>query len=219
VTQAIQWATPKRVDIICMSWTIELIPNHNDKEIEDLKKAVDEAYRNNIIMLCSASDQDSASPASCYPGSTRKCIKIGAATESGDRWSLVNEQDVDFIFPGENVPVKPNNDSPAKPYNGSSVATAIAAGSAGLLLYLDKLDSNINSDSKSTNDFQEDEAMRQAFGTMCLSNTKCPRFGDYFGKFSEIEFNTDLEGFSQKLGETVDHIKVSNLVVCLGYLD
>lgn len=121
-----------------MSWTIETNSGQNDKGIKDLGAAITDAYAEKIIMLCSASDQGSGSKLS-YPGATKKCIRIGAATEGGNRCSWVHKDEVDFIFLGENVAMKIGHDTPTKLHNGSWVATAIAAGSAGLLLYLNRL--------------------------------------------------------------------------------
>ncbi|GAW26496.1 putative peptidase S8 subtilisin kexin [Rosellinia necatrix] len=136
--KAIDWAVKKKVDVICMSWTIEPNDGQNDAGIEQLRAAISKAESNGITMLCSASDQGSDAKAS-LPTSTQKCIRVGAGTENGDKCSWVHGDDYDYCFPGENVPLKTGRDGLVKMYSGSSVATAIAAGSVGLLLYLDKL--------------------------------------------------------------------------------
>ncbi|KAI1181216.1 hypothetical protein F4777DRAFT_526353 [Nemania sp. FL0916] len=57
------------------------------------------------MVVCSASDHGSDAKAS-LPGSTRKCIRIGASTEDGDKCSWVHDDDYDYCFPGENVPLE-----------------------------------------------------------------------------------------------------------------
>jgi hypothetical protein len=72
-------------------------------------------------------------------GREKNLFKIGAATEDGTVWKWVGElSDVDFIFPGHNVVKERYTEAPlesCKTLTGSSVATAIAAGLAALVLY------------------------------------------------------------------------------------
>ena len=92
-------------------------------------------------MFCAANDQGIARnrsfPAAC--GGTKHLFKIGAAEASGAVWKWVGDpSDVDFIFPGHNVVKERPNDAPlgkCRTLTGSSVATALAAGLAALVLY------------------------------------------------------------------------------------
>ena len=146
-------------------------------------------------------------------GRLKQCIRIGAATESGDRCSRVHKDDVDFVFTGENVPLKTGNDSPAKLHDGSSVVTAIAAGSAGLLLYLNKLTAKGNGQNSSWIDLREHDMMMKAFTTMSrVTNNNCPRFSHYFNnKFTELAFKMNPDKFYDTLRRIMDKIKVSKL--------
>jgi len=130
--RAVKWAVDCNVDIISMSWTI-------DSTTEDPNKAIAAAENQNILMFCSASDHGSTSSDNCYPASSKKCIRIGAATVFGDKCSWVPDQ-YDFLLPGKNIPFKWEcQDGVSSWYeSGSSLATALAAGLAGLLLYCDR---------------------------------------------------------------------------------
>lgn len=124
-----------------MSWTIET--KHADRQdMRSLKKAIDLAEEENIVMFCSASDQGSSSSEDCYPGKWNKCIKIGAATGTGERCAWVPSDAsrlIDFLLPGENIAFSTANDKPPTFESGSSVATALASGLGALLLYCDRL--------------------------------------------------------------------------------
>lgn len=131
--QAVRWATDCGVDIICMSWTIEDFKG--GREFPDLKKAIDHAHKNRIIMFCSASDQGRNSAVACYPGAyPGACIRIGSCSASDVPSVWVNLKQVDFLLPGENIVVR-NSDSTSESQTGSSFATAVAAGLGGLILY------------------------------------------------------------------------------------
>jgi subtilisin family serine protease len=129
----------KGVHIISMSWTIERTDT-NEKGIAELEKAIELAASEGILMFCAATDQgayiDNSYPAA---SSTKKLFKIGAAEASGTaiKW-LGDPRAVDFIFPGHNVVKERPGDVPIDKHTsltGSSVATALAAGLAAVILY------------------------------------------------------------------------------------
>lgn len=110
-----------------MSWTID----DNIKNIEaqyKLRAALTNADNDGrgVTMISSASDQGDNSTKT-WPGVSGKCIRIGASTPTGDRSSYVHPKDIDFLFPGEGVPHDAYDDFLPKTYEGSSIATAIAA--------------------------------------------------------------------------------------------
>lgn len=117
-----------------MSWTIE-DPN-GDRQFPALNRAINEAYRNRIIMFCSASDQGGSSMVRCYPGAFKgnKSIRIGSCSASDVPSVWVNPKQVDFVLPGENIIIR-NSDGTSESQTGSSFATAVAAGLGGLMLY------------------------------------------------------------------------------------
>ena len=121
-----------------MSWTIEETAD-NEVHIEKLKEAVEKAAKKPILMFCAASDGGAISDKS-FPGKGPRdsVFKIGAATEDGKAWKWVgDESNIDFIFPGHEVVQERYKEALLQNSNlltGSSVATAIAAGLAALVL-------------------------------------------------------------------------------------
>ena len=136
--QALQYAVERGADIISMSWTIERT-DENKSDILALEQAVQDAAKKRILMFCAASDGGAVSDRS-FPASSVKGVlfKIGAATEEGSKWKWVGDAtNIDFIFPGHKVVKERYTEAPIQSCNlltGSSVATAIAAGLAALIL-------------------------------------------------------------------------------------
>jgi hypothetical protein len=95
-------------------------------------------------VYCAATDQGAYKDRS-YPAATgtKRIFKIGAAEASGSAMKFVGDQTaIDFIFPGHQVTLEragmpAPGAKPARitPLTGSSVATALAAGLAALMLY------------------------------------------------------------------------------------
>ncbi|EXA41585.1 hypothetical protein NW756_010087 [Fusarium oxysporum] len=131
--KAIRAAIVQGVQIISMSWTID--PPKDDRERQDLENAVVEAANANILMFCSARDKG-AHNAPTYPSNaTGKIFTIGAANSSGASVDYVgNASELSYTFPGDKVEVDSGR-TPPEIVDGSSVATALAAGLAALILY------------------------------------------------------------------------------------
>ncbi|PNP51064.1 hypothetical protein THARTR1_08292 [Trichoderma harzianum] len=141
--EAIEWAVACKVDIISMSWTIEGRTEafQESKDLDSLKTAISTAETNQILMFCAASDQGSNATENCYPSKWGKCIKIGAATALGDKCTWVPSGQFEYLLPGKDIPFKlrvPDGFSTVQE-SGSSLATALASGLAGLLLCCDRL--------------------------------------------------------------------------------
>ncbi|GAB1316999.1 hypothetical protein MFIFM68171_07209 [Madurella fahalii] len=133
--RAIAAAVKKKVHIISMSWTID--PPEDEGVKAELEKAILDADKANILMFCSAADQG-AKQTDTYPSkATQRIFTIGAAGPSGETNAWVGNPDkVHFTFPGDRVEILDGAVvGPAKEVSGSSVATALAAGFAALVLY------------------------------------------------------------------------------------
>jgi hypothetical protein len=200
--QAVRAAIYKQVHIISMSWTIERTPR-NAADIQELELAIEAAAKAGILMFCAANDQgiarDQSFPAAC--GGTKHIFKVGAAKASGTMWKWVGDaSDVDFIFPGHNVVKERPNDAPldkCRTLTGSSVATALAAGLAALVLYCVQLGAlntqalnqqqGQGGNAATMEDFQAikgHERMKEAFlaiGTSPASGNKYIEVWDVFG--------------------------------------
>jgi hypothetical protein len=125
-----------------MSWTIESRASESH-EMQLLQTAVSKAEDSGILMFCAADDKGAISSDHCYPRSWGKSLLIGAANDTGSICDWVpaggGSRSPMFILPGLNIPFCSRNDIPDSLESGSSVATAIAAGLAGVLLFCDAL--------------------------------------------------------------------------------
>lgn len=139
-------------DIISMSWTVEKKPSdpENERDMGRLQRALEIAKDKKMLVFCSAPDIGNARDpilSNHYPfgcdSVSNKIFKIGAAKADGRTLGWTGDPDsVNFILPGDNVmPVEGDRISEEKdtPRTGSSVATALAAGLAALLIYVVRL--------------------------------------------------------------------------------
>jgi len=119
-----------------MSWTIE---TPGEEAPGPLKTAVEAAKKNGIVMFCSASDQGGSSSNQCWPGAFEDtCIRIGSCSSADTPSAWVQHELIDFLLPGENILVTDRDGTP-QPQEGSSFATAVAAGLGGVLIFLYRL--------------------------------------------------------------------------------
>jgi hypothetical protein len=193
-----------------MSWTIE--SNNRDdinNDLEDLHTSIKLADREGILMFCSASDQGSNSLDTCYPGAWKTCIRIGAATETGDKFSWVHEGQVDFLLPGEITLGDSTLGAPNQ--SGSSVATAIASGLAGLLLLCSRLVADESEDSQAEKSyFRKSSNIDAAFKTMSKGrDQKFPRVEAFFKPtFKDLDWGLYPDDSSKALAALMAEIKV-----------
>ncbi|KAI1372688.1 hypothetical protein F4677DRAFT_462842 [Hypoxylon crocopeplum] len=131
--EAVKWAIRENVDIISMSWNIER-NRSNEADIDALASQIKVAANRNIIMYCAAQDkgQLGSSEVEVYPAGsdTTKLKIVGAADATGHPLNIVDTDKVHYLFPGE---VILENDG--KTITGSSAATALAAGTAAMILF------------------------------------------------------------------------------------
>ncbi|KAI1760721.1 hypothetical protein GGR53DRAFT_508767 [Hypoxylon sp. FL1150] len=131
--EAVKWAIKENVDIISMSWNIER-SRSNEADIDALASQIKAAAARNIIMYCAAQDKGQLGNADVevYPAGsdTTKLKIVGAADPTGHPLNIVDTDRVHYLFPGE---VVLENDG--KTITGSSAATALAAGTAAMILF------------------------------------------------------------------------------------
>lgn len=125
-----------------MSWTV---PKPKEDQQSDaykrLKKAVKQACDANVLMFGSSPDEGQFNDAAAaWPTHLdRKIFRIGAAKDDGTAYSYAST-DVDYIFPGVNinadttVSAAVTGTSDALGESGSSIATALAAGFAAVVI-------------------------------------------------------------------------------------
>jgi hypothetical protein len=141
-----------------MSWSVQRNDSedeavNNTRDLNRLKRSLQKASNDlqdsrrkklgkETLLFCSAPDigqsslKNSHYPFNCERVS--KIFRIGTAQATGKAYPWAGDQ-VGFIFPGENVGMKstdmvrPNEDN--VPKTGSSVATALAAGLAAMIIH------------------------------------------------------------------------------------
>lgn len=137
---AIEAAVAKDVHVISMSWTVDPPKGKTKAEFD---KVLGKAEGKNILLFCSSPDLGNFF-SDHYPTAwgPDKVLRIGASQADGHAYSLVQPDNVDYIFPGVDV-VRANNRlirfrglDDDKSFTGSSVSTALAAGLAALVLWL-----------------------------------------------------------------------------------
>ncbi|KAJ4111451.1 hypothetical protein NW768_011804 [Fusarium equiseti] len=141
--EAVEHAILRRFDIISISWTIYRDKNNKD-DLERLRKALSRADDLGILVFCSAPDigsERSQTLQDYYPygcETLSPCVfRIGASNAEGI--SHKNDKiNVDYMLPGYNVHLREDdqlNEVDGLPKTGSSVATALAAGLAALVIH------------------------------------------------------------------------------------
>lgn len=149
--RAIEDAVILEVDIISISWTIRDLAASDARAhygpeaeaVEALKTAITRAKDKGILIFCSAADNIKQKGGDTLPYSQARdyIFRIGAADAYG--WSdkaTEDQRTINYFLPGIQVADDANPRMPlkedAKSHDGSSVATALAAGLASLLLYM-----------------------------------------------------------------------------------
>ncbi|KAK0720171.1 hypothetical protein B0H67DRAFT_178559 [Lasiosphaeris hirsuta] len=145
---AVEFAVNRKFDIISMSWTVQRIEDdreNNTADINRLEAALERAVKAKILIFCSAPDIGVASNQVLglyypfgLPTISESIFKIGAAKADGSMYGLAgNQSSVDFILPGHNVELREGDKIQEEddiPKTGSSIATALAAGLAALII-------------------------------------------------------------------------------------
>jgi hypothetical protein len=122
------------IDIICIDWTIDA---GEAREVEYLDTAIRIAYDGDVLVFCPA-NLSASSNARSYPADFYRCIRIAAdATRHGETAALANP--CDYVLPGKDIPLFDPRGLPSSYESGDHVATAIATGLAGMLLFSRRL--------------------------------------------------------------------------------
>ncbi|RMJ17997.1 hypothetical protein CDV36_002316 [Fusarium kuroshium] len=136
--KAIIWATEMDVDVISMSWTFEekMVPV---EQRTNFKNAIQKASNKGIILLSSLNDKEMTSIKNWLPVNLNQVIKVGSATKWGDKAEFSKRKSANYLFPGQDIPLPSTIGSAGgnekEVASGSSLATAFAAGLAGLIIY------------------------------------------------------------------------------------
>jgi len=186
---AVEYAVKQGYDIISMSWSIK--QDETDKSQKGHLNRLREALTpqkncKKPLLFCSAPDIGQSSTKNrYYPfgcDEIQNIFKIGAATADGSthRWT---GHEVHYILPGEKVLIRKEGEvDPGEgdcPKTGSSIATALAAGLAALIIHCVRLgaiystcnENKSGMNSKTLEAVKTFEVMKHAFDTLKLQGT------------------------------------------------
>lgn len=170
-----------------MSWSLAGDPSNRD--LGYLKEAIKEARNKNILMFSSTSDQGNIDD-NFYPGSYTDVICIGAAKSTGNKSEWVRSDQAQYLCPGEDVKVEVN--SIQGPATGSSIATALAAGLAALILHCVDIycaDPEIEADKSDLRETLQDlDYMKQVFKNMAGNNNYIRAFEFFNREFRDADW-------------------------------
>ncbi|KAI1329507.1 hypothetical protein F5Y16DRAFT_100516 [Xylariaceae sp. FL0255] len=129
VIKALDWAVAAGVDIVSISLTL--------KESPSLWSAINRALMSNVTIIASVDGEGGNSQGDEYPARYADVLGIGSANRKGEAASGMSENSADYLFPGEKLVARTEylgglGDTPN--ISGPSVATAVAAGVASLIL-------------------------------------------------------------------------------------
>lgn len=200
-----------------MSWTVkqEMGPDEdNSKDIARLNDALRQAVKKKLV-FCSAPDTGDISPdelGSYYPvgSGIKELFRIGAAKADNTPWPQAGGRNiVEYILPGHEVRERKGDeviqdDKSLK--SGSSIATALAAGLAALMIHvvrmavihtyeLKKENSNEANIMKliSLSTIKSPATMRKTFDSMTRNKTYVHVWGNFNQKGSELKAANDSE--------------------------
>ena len=134
-TKALDWAMSHRADIICISWTCA--EDEDEQIVMKFSQKIQEAAKYSLI-FCATGDKGLTSEKS-YPAGFPTPFKISSCSIDGQPSTQAEKKNTEFYLPTEGLDVVPPeylNMEEMLPANGSSAATALAAGLATLILTL-----------------------------------------------------------------------------------
>ncbi|KAI1099978.1 hypothetical protein F4804DRAFT_336702 [Jackrogersella minutella] len=149
--QAIQAALDKKATIISMSWTLPMTDDKSHSK-DQLHTVLQKAVSKNVLMFCSAPDGGKFDEPDYPSGPWRdRFFRIGAAHADGSVFKWTQEDGITYVLPGVEVIKDQVGRSGSfetslvkgvsarvvdfKYETGSSVATALAAGLAAMIIY------------------------------------------------------------------------------------
>jgi hypothetical protein len=122
------------VDIISMSWTFDQKNHQTRQETLDFRTMIQEASKGALLFASMNDAEPMVDAGDFYPVGLPDVFKIGSAKNWGANASFAQEGKSEYLFPGENVKLEGLGGN-IMPFSGSSLATAFAAGMAGLIIY------------------------------------------------------------------------------------
>ena len=123
LASALETASSNDCQVVCIA--------HPVGESDALKKSIDAAIKNNIIVVCSSGDKNQTEISVAHDIDV---ITVAGSTSADDLWSnTISGPFVDFAAPAEGVwGVTADNDTSIAPFNGTAFAAGLTSGIAAL---------------------------------------------------------------------------------------
>ncbi|KAI1125165.1 hypothetical protein F5Y10DRAFT_13996 [Nemania abortiva] len=215
---ALEYAVKQDFDIISMSWTVreETGPDEdNSADINRIKNALRRATTEKKLVFCSAPDVGDVSPdelSSYFPvgSGIQELFRIGAAKADNTPWPQAGGRNiVDYVLPGHDVAEKKGdevfqNDKSLK--SGSSIATALAAGLAALMIHVVRMAAIRTYELKRENEIEANliklaalktikspVTMRKTFDSMTTDKMYVHVWGNFYRKGNELKAADDAD--------------------------
>ncbi|KAI1109570.1 hypothetical protein F5Y14DRAFT_444621 [Nemania sp. NC0429] len=215
---ALEYAVKQDFDIISMSWTVreETGPDEdNSADITRIKNALRRATTDKKLVFCSAPDIGDISPdelSSYFPvgSGIHELFRIGAAKADNTPWPQAGGRNiVDYVLPGHDVAEKKGdeviqNDKSLK--SGSSIATALAAGLAALMIHVVRMAAIRTYELKRENEIEANliklaalrtikspATMRKTFDSMTTDKMYVHVWGNFYRKGNELKAADDAD--------------------------
>ncbi|KAK5996565.1 hypothetical protein PT974_01902 [Cladobotryum mycophilum] len=195
--------TPEKqyVHIISMSWTIK--PPENPDENKAFSDAINAATNTKILMFYATSDQGHFADQNYPQSANRDTFRIGAAKATGGIFDAVCDRNkLSFIFPGDEFII--NRSAPMgsrlndlEGHSSSSIATALAAGLAALIIECVRLgviysnqtaqtDSNVEITDTDLNSIRERARMKGALLSIGTGHSTDHKYIEVWNTFAKV---------------------------------
>ncbi|KAI0437606.1 hypothetical protein F4803DRAFT_565896 [Xylaria telfairii] len=220
---ALEYAVKEDFDIISMSWTVRHqigSDENNSSDITRIRNALHRATTNEKLVFCSAPDRGdiSLNELSSYlpigsgiPG----LFRIGAAKADNTPWPQAGGRKiVDYVLPGHHVTEKEGDEVFQKNKSlksGSSIATALAAGLAALMIHIVRMAAIRTYELKRENDVEAmlikvDElkmikssaTMRKVFDSMTMDKTFVHVWSKFHQRGNELKAAEEADDKAEK---------------------
>ncbi|KAK6538633.1 hypothetical protein TWF694_010211 [Orbilia ellipsospora] len=181
--EALEWATDSEADIISLSAAFF-------KEDTNLEIAIKTAINKGIVIVASIAGEGHKQE-EAYPANYAGVLKIGAADSRGKETPESLKEIADYMFPGDRIVTRTTflgADNETTEISGTSVATAIAAGVASLVLACHRLSLSTQHETKQWNYHVKlkQEIVKRVLGKMAENRGKFVQPSVFFNEADQI---------------------------------
>jgi hypothetical protein len=182
IVEAVRWAVEAGADIISISITLK-------SGTTALQSAIQQAVSQNIVVMASINGEGSMEKKAA-PAKYEGVFAIGSADDQGQPSRGTVESEAQYLFPGEKLRVRTEfltGLADEVDLSGPSVATAVAAGVASLVLACDRFALHGSEEGCSAESWRIHKSLRRqivanVFAEMTETNRKYVRAWEFFNE-------------------------------------